>query len=78
MAVALSNLRYTGNGFVLPEDLAALLHGKVTDMHKVSAVAPIRFPDPQGAFPGISCCARVGRGPGILVMTGLASAHRQS
>ena len=41
-----------GNGFDSPEDFARLLRGMVADTHKASAVAPIRFPDPQGAFPG--------------------------
>jgi hypothetical protein len=41
-----------GNGFGSLEDFAGLLRGMVTDMHKYSAVAPIRFPGPQGAFPG--------------------------
>lgn len=41
-----------GNGFDSPEDFARLLRGIVADTHKSSAVAPIRFPDPQGAFPG--------------------------
>lgn len=41
-----------GNGFDSPEDFARLLCGIVADTHKSSAVAPIRFPDTQGAFPG--------------------------
>jgi predicted nucleic acid-binding protein len=41
-----------GNGFDSPEDFAQLLRGIVSDMHKSSAVASIRFPDPHGAFPG--------------------------
>jgi hypothetical protein len=41
-----------GNGFDSPEDVARLLRGIVADTHKSSAVAPIRFPDPQGVFPG--------------------------
>jgi predicted nucleic acid-binding protein len=40
-----------GNGFDSPEDFARLLRGMVADTHKASAVAPIRFPDPEGAFP---------------------------
>jgi hypothetical protein len=39
------------NGFGTPEDIALLVRGMVADMHKDSAVAPIRFPSPQGAFP---------------------------
>ena len=39
------------NGFGTPEDIALLVRGMVADMHKDSAVAPIRFPGPQGAFP---------------------------
>ena len=34
------------------EDAARLVRGMVADMHKYSAVVPIRFPGPQGAFPG--------------------------
>jgi hypothetical protein len=41
-----------GNGFDSAEDVARLVRGMVADMHKYSAVAPIRFPDPCGAFPG--------------------------
>ena len=48
----LSSLRCVGNGFDSPEDFARLFRGMVTDMHKSSAIAPIRFPDPRGAFPG--------------------------
>ena len=40
------------NGFDSPEDFARLLCGMVADRHKANAVAPIRFPGPQGAFPG--------------------------
>jgi predicted nucleic acid-binding protein len=41
-----------GNGFDSPEDFARYLRGMVADTHKASAVAPIRFPGPEGAFPG--------------------------
>ena len=41
-----------GNGLDSPEDFAGLLRGMVADMHKISAVKPIRFPGPEGAFPG--------------------------
>lgn len=41
-----------GNGFDSPEDVARLLRGMVADTHNHSAVAPIRFPGSQGAFPG--------------------------
>ena len=40
-----------GHGLGSPEDFAGLLRCMVADMHKDSAVAPIRFPGPQGAFP---------------------------
>ncbi len=40
-----------GNGFDSPEDFAGLVHGWISDAHKDSALAPIRFPDPHGAFP---------------------------
>ncbi len=40
------------NGFDSPEDFARLFCGMVADKHKANAVAPIRFPGPQGAFPG--------------------------
>jgi hypothetical protein len=40
-----------GNGFDTPEDIALLVRGVVADMQKDSAVAPIPFPGPQGAFP---------------------------
>ena len=33
------------------EGFAGLLRGAVVSMHKDSAVAPIRFPGPEGAFP---------------------------
>ncbi len=48
----LSSLRCLGNGFDSPEDFARLFRGMVTEMHKSSAIAPIRFPDSPGAFPG--------------------------
>ncbi len=41
-----------GNELDSPEDIARLVRGMVAGMHKYSAVAPIRFPDPGGAFPG--------------------------
>jgi predicted nucleic acid-binding protein len=41
-----------GNGFDSAEDFARLLRGMIADRHKASAVAPIRFPGPEGAFPG--------------------------
>jgi hypothetical protein len=41
-----------GNGFDSPEEIARLVRSMVADMHKHSAVAPIRFPDPRGPFPG--------------------------
>ena len=41
-----------GNELDSPEDVARLVRGMVAGMHKYSAVAPIRFPDPGGAFPG--------------------------
>jgi predicted nucleic acid-binding protein len=41
-----------GNGFDSPEEVARLVRGMVAGTHKDSAVAPIRFPAPQGAFPG--------------------------
>jgi hypothetical protein len=41
-----------GDGFDSPEDIARLVRRMVADMHKHSAVAPIRFPDPGGAFSG--------------------------
>ena len=50
--LAFSSLRCVENGFDSPEDIARLVRGMVADMHKDSAVAPIRFPGPQGAFPG--------------------------
>ena len=40
------------NGLASPEDTARLVRGVVAEMHKYSAVAPIRLPGPQGAFPG--------------------------
>lgn len=40
------------NGLASPEDAARLVRGMVAEMHKYSAVAPIRLPGPQGAFPG--------------------------
>lgn len=40
------------HGFDSPEEVARLLRGVVAGTRKDSAVAPIRFPDPQGAFPG--------------------------
>lgn len=39
------------NGLASPEDAARLVRGVVADMHRYSAVAPIRLPGPQGAFP---------------------------
>lgn len=39
------------HGFDSPEDFASLLRKMVADKHKISAVAPIRFPGPEGAFP---------------------------
>ena len=41
-----------GNGLDSPEDFAGLLRGMVADMHKISAVKPIRFRGPEGALPG--------------------------
>jgi len=41
-----------GNIFDSAEGMAELVRGAVVDMHKHSAVAPIRFPGVQGAFPG--------------------------
>jgi predicted nucleic acid-binding protein len=40
------------HGFDSPEAFAGLLRGMVAGIHKVNAVAPIRFPGPEGAFPG--------------------------
>src|SRR5580693_7024156 len=40
-----------GNGLGSPEDFAGLLRCMVADMHKDSAVAPIRLPGPEGGFP---------------------------
>jgi predicted nucleic acid-binding protein len=40
------------NGFDSPEDFARYFRGMVADTHKASAVAPIRFPGSEGAFPG--------------------------
>ncbi len=42
---------FVENGLASPEDAARLVRGMVAGMHKYSAVAPIRFPGPQGAFP---------------------------
>jgi predicted nucleic acid-binding protein len=39
------------HGFDSPEAYAGLLRGMVAGIHKVNAVAPIRFPGPEGAFP---------------------------
>jgi predicted nucleic acid-binding protein len=39
------------NGLASPEEAARLVRGVVADMHKYSAVTPIRLPGPQGAFP---------------------------
>ena len=39
------------NGFGTPEYIEVLVRSVVADMHKDSAVAPIRFPGPEGAFP---------------------------
>jgi predicted nucleic acid-binding protein len=39
------------HGFDSPEDFASLLRKMIADKHKVSAVAPIRFPGSEGAFP---------------------------
>ena len=41
-----------GNELDSPEDVARFVRGIAAGMHKYSAVAPIRFPDPEGAFPG--------------------------
>ena len=41
-----------GNELDSPEDVARFVRGMAAGMHKYSAVAPIRFPDPGGAFPG--------------------------
>ena len=49
---AFSSLKYMGNGFDAAEEFEALFRGMVSDTHKASAVAPIRFPGPEGAFPG--------------------------
>jgi len=40
-----------GSGFSSPEDFACLFRGAVASRHSESAQAPIRFPDPDGAFP---------------------------
>jgi hypothetical protein len=40
------------NELASPEDAARLVRGVVADMHRYSAVAPIRLPGQQGAFPG--------------------------
>lgn len=40
-----------GNGFDSPEEIARLFRGVVAGTHKDSAVAPIRFPGPEGGFP---------------------------
>lgn len=40
-----------GNGLGSPEEFVGLLRGMVADIHKDSAVAPIRFPGSEGAFP---------------------------
>ena len=42
---------FVENGLASPEDAARLVRGMVAGMHKYSAVVPIRFPGPQGAFP---------------------------
>jgi hypothetical protein len=41
-----------GNGFDSPEDFARLLRNMVKNKHKASMVVPVRFPGPEGAFPG--------------------------
>jgi predicted nucleic acid-binding protein len=41
-----------GYGLDSPEDSVGLFRSMVADMHKISAVKPIRFPGPEGAFPG--------------------------
>lgn len=51
-AAVVSSLGCVGDGFDSPEDFARLFCGMVVGMHKANAVAPIRFPSPQGAFPG--------------------------
>jgi hypothetical protein len=48
----MSSLICMGNGFDSPEDFERLLRSLVAHMHKASAGAPIRFPGPEGAFPG--------------------------
>lgn len=40
-----------GNGWDSPEDFARLVRGWISNAHKDSALAAIRFPDPHGAFP---------------------------
>jgi len=52
VAAVVSSLRYVENRFDSPEDFAGLLCGMVAERHKANAVAPIRFPAPEGAFPG--------------------------
>ena len=41
-----------GNGADSVEDVVRIVRGAVAEMHKYSTVAPIRFPDPGGAFTG--------------------------
>jgi predicted nucleic acid-binding protein len=41
-----------GNGLESAEGIARLIRAAVADTHRYSAIAPIRFPDPGGAFPG--------------------------
>ena len=41
-----------GNGADSVEDVVRSVRGAVAEMHKYSTVAPIRFPDPGGAFTG--------------------------
>jgi len=40
------------NGAGSVEDVVRIVRGAVAEMHKYSTVAPIRFPDLGGAFPG--------------------------
>jgi hypothetical protein len=49
-----------GNEYDSVGDVARIVRGAVADMHKCSAVTPIRFPDPGGAFPGDHADARRG------------------
>lgn len=50
--MAVSSLRRVGNGFDSPEDFARIFRGMATNRHRASAVAAIRLPGPEGAFPG--------------------------